>query len=296
MTKTVRMNSVIRFLAAIMLVLAASSSAFNVYRPPRTSLSLQSSSDDVNLQPPAEAAETTTSTQGSSAEATELKTRLLKLAASYDRGFATNPRASSEANDVIAQLQAMNPTSNANRGLEGYDSVTPLKAIWRLIWTSALDVVSLGANPIAAPSAIYQDIREPPTAVNIIDFIPRVQTLFPQSIAPSTLVRAEVTTRASERSSNPNRVGLVFEGVKLQPIELLGQSVSSLPPLSVDFTIGQGILDQVVSFVPGLDELRDNEDAPGYFDVEYLDDELLVIRQGPGGGVFALIKVDSCDP
>mmetsp|Transcript_21243 Transcript_21243/g.49887 ORF Transcript_21243/g.49887 Transcript_21243/m.49887 type:complete len:293 (-) Transcript_21243:1004-1882(-) len=291
----------ILFLAAGLVL--ASSSAFNVGRFASRSpykISLQSSGDDdVNYLQPSDVSDsldqTPTSTQGS-AEATELKTRLLKLAASFDRGFASSPRASSEANDVIAQLQAMNPTSNANRGIDGYDSVTPLKGIWRLIWTSALDVVSLGANPLAAPSAIYQDIRDPPTAVNIIDFIPRVQTLFPPSIAPSTLVRAEVTTRASERSSSPNRVGLVFEGVKLQPIEFFGQSVSSLPPLSVDFTFGQGILDQVVSFVPGLDELRDNEDAPGYFDVDYLDDELLIIRQGPGGGVFALIKVDSCDP
>ena len=276
----------------------ASSSAFYVGNSPYTSLPLQSSSD-VDLQPSdvSDSLDETTTSMQDSVEAKDLKTRLLKLAASFDRGFASSPRASSEANHVIAQLHAINPTSNANRGIDGgYDSVTPLKGIWRMIWTSAFDVVSLGANPLAAPSAIYQDIREPPIAVNIIDFIPRVQTLFPQSIAPSTLVRAEVTTRASERSSNPNRVGLVFEGVKLQPIEFLGQSVSNLPPLSVDFTFGQGILDQVASYVPGLDELRDNEDAPGYFDVDYLDDELLIIRQGPGGGVFALIKVDSCDP
>lgn len=101
----------------------------------------------------------------------------------------------------------------------------------------------------------------------------------------------------------PNRVGLVFEGLKLQPIELLGQRVDNLPPLSVDFTFPQNIVRRLADFVPGLDSLglgggggEASADAPGYFDVEYLDDELLIIRQQAPGGRFALVKVDSCDP
>jgi len=235
----------------------------------------------------------------------ELKRRLYQLAASYDRGFGATPKARREADEIIEKLGALNPTQDAARGIDGDASIThvPLKAMWRMIWTSAFDVVSLGASPFAAPSAIYQDITNPPIATNIIDFIPRAQTLI--NFSPlSSLLRAEVTTRASSRRGIPNRVGLVFEGVKLQPIELLGQNVSDLPPLTVDLTWPRSVVEQLASFVPGLDNylglgengVDKNADAPGYFDVEYLDDELLIIRQQVPGGLLALVKVDNCDP
>ncbi len=234
--------------------------------------------------------------------AEDLKRKLYQLAASYDRGFAATPRARSEANEIIEQLAAVNPTENAARGIDGDDfsDDVPLRATWRMIWTTAFDVVSLGASPIAAPSAIYQQITDPPIATNIIDFIPRAQPFFPSSSVPSSLLRAEVTTRASSRKGSANRVGLVFEGVKLQPIEFLGQKVDNLPPLSVDLTWQQDLIDQIASFVPGLEnfssEGKDDVDAPGYFDVEYVDDELLIICQQAPGGRFALVKVDNCDP
>ena len=46
----------------------------------------------------------------------------------------------------------MNPTENAAKGIDGdggWDEEVPLKAIWRMVWTSAFDVVSLGASPFA---------------------------------------------------------------------------------------------------------------------------------------------------
>lgn len=119
------------------------------------------------------------------------------------------------------------------------------------------------------------------------------------------MLRAEVTTRASSRRDYPNRVGLVFEGIKLQPIELLGKKVTNLPPLQVDFTWPRSLLEQLVSLVPGLDNYlglsdttggTNNANAQGYFDVMYLDDELLIIRQQAPGGLFALVKVDNCNP
>eukprot|EP00804_Cyclotella_cryptica_P013883 CCRYP_002420-RA/>CCRYP_002420-RA protein AED:0.03 eAED:0.03 QI:101/1/1/1/1/1/2/149/327 len=233
-----------------------------------------------------------------------LKSQLYQLAASYDRGFSATPRARQEANNIIQKLASINPTNDASRGIDGgVDDRTdvPLRAIWRMIWTTALDVVSLGASPLAAPSAIYQVITDPPIAKNIIDFIPRAQSFFPSTIAPPSLLRAEVTTRASSRKGNTNRVGLVFEGVKLQPIELLGNKVDNLPPLSIDLTWPQNTFDQIAPYIPGIGSIaasnsKDDTDRPGYFDVEYLDDELLVIRQQAPGGVFALIKVDNFDP
>ena len=93
---------------------------------------------------------------------TELKRRLYQLAASYDRGFGATPKARKEADDIIQQLGVLNPTQNSARGVDGdvgkqrmdvdddiKSTLVPLKAIWRMIWTSAFDVVSLGASPFA---------------------------------------------------------------------------------------------------------------------------------------------------
>ena len=68
----------------------------------------------------------------------------------------------------------------------------------------------------------------------------------------------------------------------------------------------RNLIEKLIELVPGVDKESlgfagddggtVDADAPGYFDVEYLDDELLVIKQQAPGGLFALVKVDSCDP
>lgn len=93
---------------------------------------------------------------------TELKRQLYQLAASFDRGFGATPKARSEADEIIKMLGALNPTKYSARGIDGDSNddskmlddntegaLVPLKAIWRMVWTSAFDVVSLGASPFA---------------------------------------------------------------------------------------------------------------------------------------------------
>lgn len=220
-----------------------------------------------------------------------LKSDLLQLCASYDRGYGASAKARDDVQVLVEELERRNPTpQNANRGIDlsrEYNEDVPLRGIWRMVWTTALDVLNLGASPIAAPGAIYQDIRNPPLAINIIDFIPRIQSLLPLNFPPS-LLRAEVATRASSRPQNSNnRVGLTFEAVKLKPVELLGQKNNDiLPPLSINFpTIP-------LDSIPGVDP----DNTPGYFDVTYLDDNMLIIKQNAPGGYFVLIKVPNCDP
>jgi hypothetical protein len=151
-----------------------------------------------------------------------------------------------------------------------------------MIWTDAQDVLVLGASPVASIGAIYQ-VFSPPVVTNIIDFIPRAQALLPPALVKPTLFRAEVGTRASVRVSRPNRVGLDFEKVKLTAVEVLGIKVGeNLPPLG--FNLPQINL-------PGSDP-----DKPGYFDVTFLDDEMLIIRQNAPGGMFVLVKVPENDP
>jgi len=221
-------------------------------------------------------------------QAQSIKNELLQICASYDRGFGATPRIRKQVDELISRLEAFNPTPvNAARGIDGeYSSEgpAPLEGAWRMVWTTALDVLNLGASPFALPGAIYQVI-EPPVATNIIDLIPRVQNFLPATF-PSSLVRAEVKTRASLRPNNSNRVGLNFEAVKLKPVEVLGIKADSLPPLSFN-------LPQInVEDLPGVDPAT----APGFFDVIFLDHEMLVIRQNAPGGYFVSLKVDDYDP
>ena len=222
------------------------------------------------------------------AERAEIKAKLVQLCASYDRGFGASPKARQQVEELVEKLEALNPTpSGASQGVDGNatpDGTVPLKGIWRMVWTTALDVLNLGASPIATAGAIYQVI-DPPIATNIIDFIPRIQSLFPTSFPPS-LIRAEVKTRTSKRSTSSNRVGLNFEAVKLVPVEVLGFNPDFLPPFAVNFP-------QIkLEDLPGVDP----ETAPGFFDVTYLDSDMLIIKQNAPGGYFVSIKVDSYEP
>ena len=229
-------------------------------------------------------------------ENVSLKSQLLRLAASYDRGFGASKEARQQAETIIRSLeQCPNASSNSastilidNNNNNNNNHASPsLLGTWRLIWTTALDVLSLQASPFFTAGAIHQvferssdsnhAVQQQGVVTNVIDFEPRVELLFPGS--RKSMIRALVTTRACEPAvRHPNRVGLVFETVTLQPQKLWGlDTSSSLPPLQLN--------------LPRLPESFVT--ATGYFDVIYLDAELLIIQQNAPGGLFALLRVDS---
>mmetsp|Transcript_2445 Transcript_2445/g.3655 ORF Transcript_2445/g.3655 Transcript_2445/m.3655 type:complete len:288 (+) Transcript_2445:62-925(+) len=213
------------------------------------------------------------------ATATELKTELLSIGAAYDRGFGATPSVRTKASSLIRQLSTLNPTPDA---AESIDTDGPLRGTWQMVWTTALDVLSLAASPISTVSAIYQDI-DPPIATNIIDLIPRAQAALPPGWAPS-LTRASVITRTNRRKSALNRVGLVFESVEVRQVEVLGVKVPEGLPLKLKFDLPR---------IAGASFA--GEDGPGYFDVVYLDDDMLIINQNEPGGTFVSVRVPSAD-
>ena len=89
-------------------------------------------------------------------------------------------------------------------------------------------------------------------------------------------------TRATQRTKPLNRVVLDFEAVQIQPVEFLGIDLKSLPPLGFD--------------LPRASPWLDAESSPGYFDVLFRDDEMVVIRQNSPGGIFVLVKVADDEP
>lgn len=209
--------------------------------------------------------------------AASLKKDLLQLAASYDRGYGATKRARDQAESLISKLEAINPEDDAIRGIDG-NSFSPLSGNWRMVWTTAADVLTLNANPLVTVGAIYQ-IFDLPVVTNVIDLLPPFETLLASTPLGSVL-RAKVTTRAyrgknEDAAAKSNRIGLEFQSVALEPVTLLGNDMGFLPPLGFDFP---------------------RTPFEGFFDVGFLDDELLIIRQNAPGGLFVLAKVDSSDP
>jgi hypothetical protein len=215
-----------------------------------------------------------------------LKRELINLGASYDRGYGATSRSFAQADSIISRLEQMNPEQNAIRGIDGYSGdddtlSSPLAGSWRMIWTTATDVLTLNANPFTTVGAIYQ-VFDPPSVTNIIDLLPPFQTLLGSE--RGSLLRAKVQTRAyppttkkegNNNDRNKNKIGLDFESISLEPIELFGNDVGFLPPLGFDFP---------------------RTPFEGFFDVIFLDENLLIIRQNAPGGLFVLTKVDNFDP
>ena len=107
----------------------------------------------------------------------------------------------------------------------------------------------------------------------------------------ATTTRLRVQTRARPRSAT--RVGLSFERVGAEQLAILGQEVPDwLPKPKVDLPqLGLDVQRRI--FNVGDDEdPRDAASNPAFFDVMYLDDELLIIKQGSPGGMFAAVAVD----
>lgn len=227
------------------------------------------------------------------AEAAELKSQLLRACAASDRGFAASKSDREEIEALLSDLSPLSPTSDASRGVSTGDDDAPLKACWRLVYTSAADVSTLAANPLASLGGIYQDARQLPIITNVIDTFPRALANLPVAMATplATTTRLKVQTRARPRSDT--RVGLSFEKIEVEPLTILGQTPPSwLPQVKLDLPqLGLDIQRRIYGVSEDVDP-RDAEANPSFFDVTYLDDDLLVIQQGSPGGMFAAVKVD----
>jgi len=208
------------------------------------------------------------------------KHHLLKIGASFDRGFSANADARREANGVVKKLERLNEEKDAYRGIEGDSTDSPLQGSWRMVWTTAYDVLVLGASPLTTVSGIYQ-IFDPPMVTNVIDLIPKFENLLPPGSDRASLLRAKVTTKASRDQQMPTRISLTYESVKISPIAVFGVDADFLPPIEFD-------VPENLPPIPGASP----ESSPGDFDVTYLDDEMLIIRYDDADSMFVYVKID----
>ena len=244
------------------------------------------SSAPYDIEEPAPAAEPTK-------DVAALKSKLFAACAAADRGFAASPADRAEIEALLDELSPLSPIEEPTRGIADGAADAPLRKCWRLVYTSASDVSTLAANPLASLGGIYQDARELPVVVNVIDSFPRLLANLPPEAASklATTTRLRVQTRARPRSAT--RVGLTFERVGAEQLAILGQEVPDwLPRPAVDLPqLGLDVQRRIFS-VGDEEDPRDAASNPAFFDVQFLDDELLVIKQGSPGGMFAAVAVD----
>jgi len=196
-----------------------------------------------------------------------------------DRGYGATTGERDIIDGLVRSLAAVNPTMTPAAGIEGSSDIV-VRGAWRLIYTSAIDVLSLAANPVSSIGGVYQNVEDDGIITNIIDILnPRALSILPPTFKVDSTLRLKVQTRARERGSS--RVGLVFEKITISPQKFLGNDVSFLPAPTID--------------LPAFNSAA-SADSPAYFDIEYLDDEVLIIRQntagGVDGGLFIQVRVD----
>ena len=209
----------------------------------------------------------------------QLKASLFALCAACDRGFGAQPNDRAEIMSIVQELKDYT-TRDPTYGLyprkdEDDDEKKLLEGCWQMIYTNAIDVLSLAASPISLINGIYQIIESDGTSCNVIDLSPRIQALLPPSVVgEGSLLRLKVITRSFARSSS--RVGLSFKSFAVIPKTILGFKVDL--PFDLVGSLPQSLL------------FRDKEDGPGYFDIEYLDDDCLIIKQNAVAGYFISIR------
>jgi hypothetical protein len=145
---------------------------------------------------------------------------------------------------------------------------------------------------------VYQVIRRDGQVVNVIDQCPRPQALLPvqlQRFGLAATLRAKVLISGRARSGT--RVGLTFNGARLQPtvlpfpLNVVVADPTKLPAVGVNFPRPARFLQRRV----GADSERLSD--PGFFDVLYLDEDCQIIRQNEIEGVSGIfVSVRSEEP
>ena len=188
----------------------------------------------------------------------QLKTKLLQCVSRMDRGFGSSEVDRRCVDTIVQSLRQINPSHDSATD-KLYPNATPegeckIEGVWTMVYTTAFDVLQLNANPLTIVQQIRQVISRDGRSVNVIDLVPRVQSLLPYSlVGKGSTIRLKVFTSAYARTAS--RVGLTFKRIESQLLSLLSID-TNLRLLGID-------LPQVASWF-GADG---GIDGPGFFDV-----------------------------
>lgn len=219
----------------------------------------------------------------------KLKQDLYRLCAMTDRGFAANPTDRNEIMGIVEKLKESSIGTDCTYGLSPRNDVTDeskelLFGVWTMLYTTAFDVLSLNLSPFTVVNGIYQIIERDGNSANIIDLSPRIQSILPANIVGNgSVLRLKVITKSFSKSTT--RVGLDFKSLEVKPLTLFNIPISL--PFDIKATLPQSLL------FPDKDGVST---SPGYFDVIYLDNDLLIIKQNNVDGYFVHSKRCELEP
>eukprot|EP00977_Amphora_coffeiformis_P029079 scaffold38558_cov145-Amphora_coffeaeformis.AAC.1 len=217
---------------------------------------------------------------------------LILMGASYDRGFGASPSARQKVNEMVKELITMNPCQDAARDMnhrrEKGQEESPLQGNWRLVWTTAQDILALNASPFTTVGAIHQ-VVEPPIITNIVDLIPRAQELVAPDKILSTLFRGKVKNKAQPKNrDNDSRMILdvTFESVNIKAVEVLGRKTgSNLPAFGLN-----------LPKLPGAPSNNNGRDSSTrQLEIVYVDNKMMITQQKAPGGTNVFVKVDDAE-
>ncbi len=202
-------------------------------------------------------------------DAAELKQELYTQVSALDRGFIADTPTRKKIHSTLSLLEQVTPSA------EPLDDPL-LEGTWELVYTNALDLLSLTLMaPVATISTIYQNVLPSYELVNVVELEPpfsAVLNLFDQT---RSCTRLEVKARGSRREGDARKLDIVFERATVKQTSLSFVGALDLPGFSVPFLGGSAV---------------------GYVDTTYLDDELRIARAPPPpfvgeDGIFVLRRV-----
>ena len=191
-----------------------------------------------------------------------LKIDLLQILANKDRGLRASHAEKQEISEVIAQIEALNPTAKPLQQPE------LLAGDWRLVYTSSASLLNLGRLPLSQLGNIYQCIR---IAQSSIYNIAEIRSL--------PYLRSVVSVVASFEVIDDQRVKVDFR-----------RSVAGLQSM-VAYDSAPAWIDKLNSGqkLAAVDFPISNPRANSWLDITYLDADLRISR-GNQGSVFVLTK------
>ncbi|PXF49420.1 Plastid-lipid-associated protein, chloroplastic [Gracilariopsis chorda] len=195
----------------------------------------------------------------------DLKLDLFGMASSVNRGLAASPSVREQILALIEQIERENPTPCPT-----YSDL--LLGEWRLVFTNALDVLSLGLlAPIALVSEVYQNIENSDqndfSVTNVVNLEPAIAPVS-NSFFGRTMGALYVSAAGTRR--NDTRIDIVFKGVQFKPMSIAGLELPgalSTPSIAIG-------------------------SPRGYIETTFLDEDIRILR-APRSNVFVLQRVGS---
>jgi len=209
-----------------------------------------------------------------------LKSDLLSVVAPLNRGFAAREDERALVLALVEQLEASQATQQGACADFGTPSGSVAAGEWKLVFTTALDVLAIGVNPLVEVGQIYQNIADDgEEVVNVIEIQPKIAALA-NPLVGSSLSTLRVFARAVVEDDR--RIRIAFKRIEAEAISIFGFDLTTFLPPQLQMI---GI--DIPSAVRG--DGGDPAQSQGYFTVTFCDGDLRVSRSN-SGDLFVLVR------